>query len=406
MNTLYKFNDVSLTGNEPNFQSYLSKFHNNKQRPLCMCTSTGIEMYIAKINDLYVLKKMPKSGNDHFPTCISFNAPIELSGLAEVKGQAINDNFEDGTTTLKLDFSLSKRPGKPIPQSDGKESSSVKTDGKKLTLKGLLHYLIDESKINYFDPSSKNKNWFYIRHALLEATSSKITKRMNLNDSVYIPETFILDRKDEIINRREKKLKINLGDDNNLTKLILIGIVKEISESRFDFKMVVKHCPDIQFFINKDLHRRIYKNFKEEIELWGAHENSQLVTISTFYKTTAGIYHLEEVSFVLFNEQWIPYENIYEFKLIQKMISENHSFTKCLRYNMDKKTPLASLVCLDSLPTPTAMYIIPPTESQIFMDCVQNLIEESKYEGWIWDVETSMPNLPSKNEINTEETNE
>ncbi|MFX5808922.1 DUF1173 family protein, partial [Acinetobacter baumannii] len=82
--------------------------------------------------------------------------------------------------------------------------------------------------------------------------------------------------------------------------------------------MVVKHCPDFHFMMNKDLHKRIYKRFQEDLELWGINESSQLITISTFTRGTSGVANLEEVSLMVVNEQWIPYENIYEFQLISE----------------------------------------------------------------------------------------
>ena len=181
---------------------------------------------------------------------------------------------------------------------------------------------------------------------------------------------------------------------NTQNLMILIGIVKEISEARYDYKMVVKHCPDFHFFMNKDLHKRIYKRFQEDLELWGMNESSQLITISTFTRGNSGIANLEEVSLMVVNEQWIPYENIYEYQLISEMLNEKRPFIKGLRYNLDRKKPLSSLVDLNTLPEPTAMYIIPPAQSHTYRESVDNLIQQSDYLGWIWEAEMAMPDLP------------
>ncbi|ETR92843.1 hypothetical protein M214_4173 [Acinetobacter baumannii CI86] len=359
-------------------------------------------MYIAKINESYILKRMPKTGGRHSPVCLSFEPPEELSGLGEVQGQAIQENPEDGTTNLKLDFSLTKMPGKAPPAPSGADSDSVRTDGKKLTLRGLLHYLFEEAKLNYFNPDIPKRNWYTVRKALLNASDSKIAKRASLTDNLYIPETYNDQKKKEIIARRNEKMAhMNTGKaSQNL--MILIGIVKEISEARYDFKMVIKHCPDFHFFMNKDLHKRIFKRFQEDLELWGAHENSQLITISTFTRGISGVANLEEVSLIVVNEQWIPYENMYEYDLINEMIRENRPFIKGLRYNLDRKKPLSSLVALDTLPVPTAMYIIPAAQSHTYKESVVNLIEASEYEGWIWEAEMAMPDLPKLGLLTTD----
>ncbi|MCP9158829.1 hypothetical protein A7M00_15755 [Acinetobacter baumannii] len=390
----YQFGNDVIDGNFSGLQQILKQFYERKRRPLCLCTEPGIELYIAKVNDSYILKRMPKTGGLHSPICMSFEPPEELSGLGEVQGQAIQENLEDGTTNLKLDFSLTKIPGKAPPAPSGADSDSVRTDGKKLTLRGLLHYLFEEARLNYWNPDIPRRNWYNVRKALLNASDSKIAKRASLTDNLYIPELFDDKKIREITSRRNEKLAHMNTGKNSQSLMILIGIVKEISEARYDYKMVVKHCPDFHFMMNKDLHKRIYKRFQEDLELWGINESSQLITISTFTRGTSGVANLEEVSLMVVNEQWIPYENIYEFQLISEMIAENRPFIKGLRYNLDRKKPLSSLVDLNALPEPTAMYIIPPAQSHTYRESVDNLIQQSDYLGWIWEAEMAMPELP------------
>ncbi|MDN5478789.1 MAG: DUF1173 domain-containing protein [Staphylococcus equorum] len=391
----YQFGNDIIDANFSGFQQLLKEFYERKRRPLCLCTDPGIELYIAKVNDSYILKRMPKTGGLHSPVCMSFEPPEELSGLGEVQGQAIQENLEDGTTNLKLDFSLTKIPGKAPPAPSGADSDSVRTDGKKLTLRGLLHYLFEEARLNYWNTEIPRRNWFNVRKALLNASDSKIAKRASLTDNLYIPELFDDKKTREITARRNEKLAhLNTGK-NSQSLMILLGIVKEISEARYDYKMVVKHCPDFHFMMNKDLHKRIYKRFQEDLELWGINETSQLITISTFTRGTSGVANLEEVSLMVVNEQWIPYENIYEYQLISEMIAEKRPFIKGLRYNLDRKKPLSSLVDLNTLPEPTAMYIIPPAQSHTYRESVDNLIQQSDYLGWIWEAEMAMPELPT-----------
>ena len=69
-------------------------------------------MYVARIGDRHILKRMPETGPKHDPSCNSYEAPYELSGFGHVAGSAIQENVEDGVTVLKLDFSLSKTGAK------------------------------------------------------------------------------------------------------------------------------------------------------------------------------------------------------------------------------------------------------------------------------------------------------
>jgi len=46
-------------------------------------------MYIAKVGNRYIVKRMPDTGQLHSPDCDSYEPPAELSGLGEVLGSAI-----------------------------------------------------------------------------------------------------------------------------------------------------------------------------------------------------------------------------------------------------------------------------------------------------------------------------
>jgi hypothetical protein len=70
-------------------------------------------MYVAKVDDKYLIKRMPNSGSGHAPACDSYEPPPELSGLGQVIGSAIQENPDEGTTALKFDFALSKGPADP-----------------------------------------------------------------------------------------------------------------------------------------------------------------------------------------------------------------------------------------------------------------------------------------------------
>jgi hypothetical protein len=95
-----------------NIKDILSQAYADRQRPKCLCVPGGVPLYIAKINNAYILKRMPNTGGAHSPGCVSYEPPHELSGLGEVLGQAIQENPEDGSVALKFDFALTKRGGK------------------------------------------------------------------------------------------------------------------------------------------------------------------------------------------------------------------------------------------------------------------------------------------------------
>ncbi|MFX8156693.1 DUF1173 family protein, partial [Acinetobacter baumannii] len=79
------------------------------------------------------------------------------------------------------------------------EHESVRSDGTKLTMRGLMHFLMDEAGLTRWTPAmAGRRNWYVVRRELLKAASSKMTKGQPLPTLLHIPESFALDRADEI----------------------------------------------------------------------------------------------------------------------------------------------------------------------------------------------------------------
>lgn len=391
----YKIGQKTYSSDDTNLSAALAAVYGSPKRPLCLCKGNGIEMYIAKLGQQYVIKRMPHSGPLHATSCDSYEPPAELSGLGDVMGGAIQTNVEEGTTALKFDFALTKTGARAAPVATGAEHDSVRTDGKKLTLRGTLHYLFDEAGFTRWAPAMAGKrSWYVIRKYLLEAASDKIAKGGPVADMLYIPESFSVEKKDEIARKRTvifNELSRSTGSTRKLK--LLVGEVKEIGDARFGKKMVIKHLPDAHLMMNDDVYRRLIKRFEHELSLWAEDTTSHLMVIATFGVNGAGTASLEEASLTLTNENWLPYETKDEKALLETLIAQKRRFVKGLRYNLASTHPLASVVLSDT-EKPVAMYIVPYGASDQYRKQLHDLQENSDLESWQWDSGTDMPEIP------------
>lgn len=399
--SVYLFGRNRISVDDPNFADALAKAHTDKARPLCVCRTPGVPMYVARVGDHHILKRMPSSGAAHDPECHSFEPPAELSGLGEVAGSAIQEDIETGKTTLKLDFSLSKIGARPAPASKGAESDTVRTDGTKLTLRGLLHYLWEQGDLNKWAPGMENKrNWFVVRRALLEATQQKDTKGSPLEAMLFVPETFKSDDKDDIERRRLAKLtRVNTpataGGGRQL--MMLIGEVKDILPARYGKKIVIKHLPNMHFMIDDVLNKRMEKLFATELALWTADEATHLVAVATFGIGASGFANIEELALMVTSPNWLPIEHAAEGHLLAQLVNEGRRFTKGLRYNLAKSKALATTILTDTSPKPVAMYVMPPGAPDDYRDALGDLIETSDFPAWLWKPESEpLPASPDR----------
>lgn len=396
MATTYRIGTDTIAAGDPRLPRLLARIHGQKIRPLCLCRTPGIEMYVAKVNGSHIVKRMPYTGKLHASVCDSYEPPPELSGLGEITS-AIQENLEDGLTTLKLDFSLSKIPGRKAP-SPSTNAASVKTDGTKLTLRGVLHYLWDQAGFSRWTPAMTGKrNWRVLHKYLVQAAAGKVTKGDPLVDLLYIPETFSLEHKEQIAQRRSAQmLKISAPEKGARRLMMLIAEVKEIAAARSGHKIIVKHLPDFHFVMNDDLHTRLHKKFAAELALWSVEETSHLIIAATFGVGQSGFATLEEVALMVVTENWIPFEHSYDKQLIDALTDNKRSFIKGLRYNLTANRPLACAVLSDTVSRGIALYIVPPGADENYQDACEELITESGLDSWVWRAgEETMPPLPA-----------
>ncbi|RQT22108.1 DUF1173 domain-containing protein [Burkholderia contaminans] len=376
------------------FLAKLPAAHEAKTRPRCLCMDPPIAMYIARFDGRYQVKRMPDTGAKHKLGCDSYKAPPGLSGYGDVDGTAIVEDAESGEVTLKFGFALAKGAAREMPEPSDNEPDSIKADGKKLTLRGLLHYLWEEAGLNRWSPAMAGKrNWSVLRKYLLLAAAGKNAKKMSLEDMLYVPEMFIGDQKDLIAQRRTEHLaRISVSESGKPHFVLVIGELKEIATARFGFKLVIKHLPDYGLMIDEKTKKRIEKIFAAELEIWAATEGTHLMVIATASLSAAGIATVQEVSMMLTTDSWIPFESLADNTLLKTLAKRRYQ--KCLRYNQTARHPIATALLTDA-ERGTALYVVPGDASSGYQAELELLIAESELDAWIWrPAMEAMPSLP------------
>lgn len=378
---------------QPDAQTVLADAYGNKQRAVCHCTSIKPEMYIARIADSFVLKRMPGTGHLHDPDCDSFDPPPELSGRGELGRTAIVTD-EAGDTALALDFALSMRSGHTPPESSGaSEPASIKAEASKLRLLGLLHYLWDCAELTKWRPSWGGKrSWFVVRREISAVAERTVSKKIPMASRLYVPAMFSPEKKEELALQRRKLLHPLLPVTGKPVPLgIVVGELKSLDPSQYGRKLTVKHAPDFAFFMSEDLCKKFDAHMADKVQMVEAIEGTHLIIIATF--SARGSYaEVQEIAVMPVTAQWIPFEHDREFELVSKLA--NRSFVKCLKYNMPRSAPIANALLTDT-PTPTALYCPPPAQSAEENDALAEFAGEGTYPAWLWRSDADeMPALP------------
>lgn len=384
----FRIADRIIGESASDLQTVLADAHRRRIRPLCVCMDPGLPMYIAQVEDQYLVKRMPLSGSEHDAACPSYDPPDELSGLGVLMGSAIQVDPESGLSAIKVGFSLSKVGARTTPVTGAGSADSVAGETKKLTLRSLLHYLWHQAELTAWTSRWAGKrHWWNIRWHLLEAAGQMTVKGGMLSDVLFVPEPFRASDKAAIEQRRAEALAPALPPSSGPRKLmILLGEVKDILPTRTGHRLIVKHMPDFPFMLDGELHRRLQARFENELMLWGADEASHLMAIATFGLTPTGLARIEEMALMVVSENWIPYDSVYEKKLVDALAKLNTRSVKGLRYSLLAERPSAAAV-LQRQPRPLALYIIPPAVDRDYVEALEELIaSRPEVDAWTWRV--------------------
>ena len=356
-------------------------------------------MYVARLAGTiggFLLKRMPNTGSDHTPDCPSYEPPAECSGLGELLGSALIEDPTTGETTVKLDFAMSKIAGRStIPTAIG-NADSVLSDGTKLSLRGLLHYLWDQADLTRWQPGFAGKrNWNIVRRHLLTAADNKVARGDSLRSRLYVPEVFSVDQRDAINAKRTALWSRAVAAPGKPQQLmLLIGEVKEIVPARYGFKAVVKHVPDQAFALDEQIYRRLGRCFESELALWGVADDVHMVMIATFGVTGAGVPSIVELSLMPVTRQWLPIESGFEKHLIERLVDEDRSFVKGLRYNLSMQSATVSATLTDCNGCAPLLYIVDAKND----DSEQgHCASDPAASSWMWHpLAEAMPSLPQR----------
>ncbi|WP_457324207.1 DUF1173 family protein [Roseateles sp. P5_E11] len=338
-----------LQPDAPGFADAVAQAYAARRRPRCLCRPEGVEMYVAKLGDGYIVKRMPETGSQHAPGCPSYEGSTEASGRGLMLGLAIREDPGTGLTALRLDFSLSHGAGRSAVPSFEAEASTARSRGSRLSLRGLLHYLWDQAGLTRWQPGFAGKrSWGVVRRRLREATSSHTANGQVLQDRLYVPEPFAADQWEGIRARRSAQwAAVTEGPSIAHPRMLLVAELKELASARHGYKATVKHAPDLGFMLDERLFRQVGRRFERQLALWGASDDIRMVVIGTFSLTASGVPLLGEVSLMPATRDWIPVESAFEKMLIERLIADERCFLKGLRYDLRAEVPLAAATLLD-----------------------------------------------------------
>lgn len=323
-----------------------------------MCVNPAVEMYVPFVRGHYSLSCMPGTATQHASGCSHYEPPLSISGAAAVMGTAIDQN-DVGEVTLRLDFALSKIAGRAPPIPTGLTPELARADPSKLTMRGLLHYLWQEAGFHKWSPRMQGKrtDWVLSKY-LMQAAANKRMRAGALSDMLVIPRPAAPVGSNTADGQLTLQLVRAATDPSGARRLALVvGEVLQIERTAFAHRLRIKGLEQ-GLGVTPELLKMVEKAFAWQMAMWEPGAN-RLMMLGTFFTDPVGNPVMSELTLMNVTNEFLPYESLFEQKIISSLVASKRRFTKGLRFNLSLQIPIAVAVLTDT-EIPTAIFILNP----------------------------------------------
>lgn len=385
---------------DPLWEDALAQAHADGGRPRCLCVSGGVEMYVARHQRRFIVKRMPGTGSLHQPRCPSFEPEAGQSGIGELLGEAIVE-LAPGSVQLRVDFPWTRVSGRGVAAGEAADPGEVLSPQRRMSLRALTHFLFERAGFNRWSPAMAGKrNQGVICKYLLDAASELWVKGLPLDQRLYVPEPFSEAAKAEAAQRRRAKLAILQPRDGQVPLALVIGELKTCELTPFGRRLWIRHMPDTPLLIAEKTWERVRRIFAASFDVLDADAayRPRLVTSALIRAKREHVYEVDALHMMLTTEHWIPVEGAHDIELIHHLVERQRRFIKPLRYDAKSAGGFPNALLLDVGPDPAGLHALSP-----FADAKERAAKlhalTRQPEAWTWWTDQPMPPLPPMVEV-------
>jgi hypothetical protein len=265
----------------------------------------------------------------------------------------------------------------------------------------VLHLLYHRAGLNRWCPAMEGKRSQGVIKKYLELAATGVTlKGETLDKRLYVPEPFRVADKDEIGQRRRRKLSLLLtpGDDAGYRMAIVIGQFNGAEQTAYGRRLLVRHMPDVPLYMDDKAWQRAQRAFATTLQARDADvERKPIVVMAALIcARREHVYEIDSLSMMLVSDQWVPLEGLHELPLVEELQRQGRSFLKPLRFDAKNAAAFPNALLLDTDGGPFPLHVV-----SAFLDPKERCAKEKVVRGlgqaaWVWQTDKAMPALPMR----------
>lgn len=383
-----------LDADDHRLPALLAQAQDAPVRPRCLCVPGGVPMYVAHHRH-WQIKRMPDTAALHHPSCPSYGPPNSSSGLGELLGEAVLP-LDAHQVELRTGFSWSVGAGRAAPPGAAQDTPQVQRARRRLSLRGLTHFLFDRAGFNRWSPAMAGKrHQGVLQWHLLAAADGVQVHGEPLAGRLYVPEPFSEARKPALVAHRREVFRALSPHDGRSPLMVVLGEFKQCETTDTARRVWIRHMPDCPLRVEPTTLTRLERAFAPLLDARDADGQGalKLVMAALVRARHEGVLEIEAASLMLTTSDWIAVESPHELPLLQELVKRGRRFVKPLRYEARSAAPFANALLLDAGDRPVPLHLLSP-----FMTLLERQQKERAIRAeaccWAWDMSQPMPALP------------
>lgn len=314
----------------PPGQRLLASAHKVGDRPRCLCTRAGVDMYVARRGATFYLARMPGTGLLHADGCPSTEDCNLYSGADHYGPDAMCEG-DNGVLS--------------VAYGDGPVS-----------LNGLLDALFEVSELNVLRPGTPAPGWRGVREQLRQAAMAIHVRGGILDTFLEVPVAFA---KDDYPERRGAQ-ELFLSEPDALR--LVCAPLREIRATRYGWQIVLKHMPDTKFWLSRAAGTEIAERAAGTLNLAAPPEHA-LVLMRVRRASKPGTFLVLDMALRQTDRRFLPCLSEQEAQVLEEFAAGARGVFRPLRFDAPWERALADYALMDRPGELVPVLVLAPTGS-------------------------------------------
>jgi hypothetical protein len=342
----------------PHAQRALQEAYLTGARPCCLCRDdVACELYITRLGDSFVVKRMPDTGSLHAPGCEAY-ARIGPFAREIYSDEALTES--GGTVAIRLSVALTliDALGAGIARAHVHDvGPGVRARRPTMTLLGLLHLLWEEAELNQWRPSflgRRSRATVYAR--LIEAARDRtLGPSRPLPDHLFVP---LVDRGRHeggaraAFEQAYRRLAARCPSGQRPLLLVCGELLRIDTAANGGHILRIAGMRDVPVWLPPHVEQALTRSYPATLRRLDAPAVARelaAVVIAGVALSEAGHARAHYVDLLEVTAQYIPVDSLHEGHIAMELVRRQRSFCKPMRYDADEGV-LPDFRLLDTVP--------------------------------------------------------